>query len=364
MKAHKALIILLFIWSNVASAQYKDSIPDLSIDEHKVDINIKAQTFIYNEEFTKYQSYGATYIGAFLRPQLNFTLGQKSVLSTGIHLQKFSGKDTLHQAIPYLTIDYKINRHHRILLGRIYGTSYHQLDESLLNYRRYYLDQVESGMQYIIKYDRLYIDTWLHWDRFILKGDPYTEKIISGSNIHYDILNGKQRLSFTFQGLLVHYGGQIDASDEPVVTLINISPGLRYSIKNGLFLGANYFRFIPKDNPFYSLNGIPIRGSKHDAYKFTIGYHSKTVQSALSYWKNNNYAAPLGEYLYDNTLPKYQSDAHTRSLIKGEVIYQQKIDDRLTIKAISGWYYLLDESSLHYTLGINMTARIDGILKK
>src|SRR5699024_2854200 len=104
---------------------------------------------------------GYTGIGFFVRPTLEYYFAPSTRVSAGVHLLKYSGESAFKQLIPIFTLHHEFNEQFAIVMGSLYGTLHHKLEQALMRYDLFYQDNIEYGLQFLYKPRWADMDMWL-----------------------------------------------------------------------------------------------------------------------------------------------------------------------------------------------------------
>jgi hypothetical protein len=203
---------------------------DTSLIEDKLFLDIQGSTWFYNNEYFNPFYKGYTLIGANFQPILVFQTNPKLKFSAGTILHRFYGDNQKTSANPLFSIEYRPNSRFSVLMGSYNGGENHGLHEVLFSFENHLTDIIENGILINYANSRITSESWLNWESFILPGDTLQEEFTAGSSNHIKLLEfSSWKISLPVNLLAHHAGGQINLSDKPVETLINISEGLKVS---------------------------------------------------------------------------------------------------------------------------------------
>ena len=139
-------------------------------------------------------------------------------------------------------------------------------------------------------------------EKTIKKYDNFQEQLWGGLSIDYKFYESEDwELSTTIQATVYHEGGQIDTIDKDILILLNTANGLKAQ-KN---INAKYLKSISLDGHFlfykdftYGPTRFEYPFSQGTAWYFNLFARSKIIDIMLSSWYGNNFATPIGGYLY------------------------------------------------------------------
>ena len=300
----KSLVLcLLFCFCNLAAMQGQ-SFKTLELlrdsTDQALNLRFESVSFVKNNEFNSDFTAGFTGIGFSLKPSLEYWASRSTRINTGVFLLKYSGQDKFFRTIPIFTVQQKLGQNLDLVLGSIYGNLNHELDEPLYRIDHFYQDNVEYGLQLLYQKPKIKTDLWLAWNEFILNGDSFQEQFTAGVNLNLALWEkNKLTLSLPFQFMFFHYGGEIDTSPDPVLSIINSKIGL---LLNYVIKDKTSFCFDPA---LYVYNGFnpPVSGVHAQAFDKGLALYlkahlqHKNLKLSFAYWKANQFIAPRGEYL-------------------------------------------------------------------
>ncbi len=242
--------ILCVVFVNSITIAYSQSFnfffEDTVKSEHKSKLSLKIDNlnFLKNNEYFNSFVQGYTLIGYWLKPQVIYNISPRLSFNVGFHAQKYSGVKGFSEFKPLLSLIYKTGKNAKLVFGTLSPTLNHNMGDYLVAEELVLTDNIESGLQFIYKTNRIYSDTWLDWKQFIFKNSPYPEIIFFGSsNIFSLIKNKNSEFNLFLGGTVSHVGGQIDASEVRVETIMNSKTGLsyKYIIKSKLINSVKIF---------------------------------------------------------------------------------------------------------------------------
>jgi len=227
------LILSLLLISRLVNSQTDNSLyytfKNISdSDYNKLHLSIENCNFLKNNEYFNNFSDGYTLIGYYLKPELEYYPGTKSRITAGIHLLKYSGINKYSQYIPTFSFTHQFSNSYTIIFGTLKGTLNHKLVEPVYKFERYFENNVENGLQFLINTKYFDADIWSDWNKFIFKGETSQEEFVFGLSSQLKLTQAESEIevSIPIQFIGKHKGGQINISDEKVQTLLNSITGL------------------------------------------------------------------------------------------------------------------------------------------
>lgn len=269
--------------------------------DRELSLHIESISFFKNNEYFNAFTKGFTGFGFNLKPTLDYYFTKNTKVSAGVYLLKYDGIDNFTQAIPILTIQQRLTPNLDLVLGSIYGTLNHQLEEPLFRFDRYYQNNVENGFQLLYHSAKIKSDLWLNWEKFIFVNSPYQEEFVLGNTNQFLLLQTKRlSIELPFHLMGAHRGGQIDSSPNPAISIVNAMSGLdiKYNIgaKQSLSFKPLLFLYRGLGLPETGVNSLPF--SKGNGLYLKIHYQNKNMHSVLGYWTSNKFISSRGEYLF------------------------------------------------------------------
>lgn len=309
-----------------------------------------------NEYFNKYYE-GFTLLGYFLKPRFIYYPDSKVKIDAGVFLQKYSGINGFSEATPLFTFQYAPSQYFDMVIGTIYGSYNHRLIEPLYQSDLYYREQQENGLQLLFDFKRFRSDIWVSWEKFIFPGDPFQEKIFGGYSGNMFVLpekpGKKLKIEIPIQATVLHRGGQIDASNQRMSTLVNYAAGVKAGLllkkQVSLFMDAYFtgFNDLSPTKQFPYISGYGLLGD--------IGLKIRKFSFMAGYWQGENYISPKGEPLFQSFS---QIDSNyfrdNRYLVTFKADYTHKITRGIFLNCRFESYFDTDEKKLDYSYSLNI----------
>ena len=320
-------------------------------------VRFESTSFVKNNEYDNAFTKGFTGIGFMASPSLEYYPTETTRVRAGIYLLKYAGLDRFSRSIPLFSVHQQLNNTTDLVLGSLYGALEHGLEEPLFRTDRFYQDPLEYGLQLLHHSAAFSADLWLNWEQFILPDDPYQEAFQAGLSSQYTISSGSLEVAVPLQVLLYHKGGQIDSSEEGVLSQLNAMSGLRldYQMPDGATLGIEPLFF------YYKGLNVPDTGSH--VQPFSSGkavyvkclYQKENLKAMLGYWQADQFIAPKGEFLFQSvseSAPSYHEA--DRKLITGKIGFVHPIKESIQISFSTAGYYDLVNEDLSYACGLQL----------
>ncbi|MFO7617100.1 MAG: hypothetical protein R6V75_07595 [Bacteroidales bacterium] len=273
--------------------------------EGGLDLHLRGNAFFRNSEFRNSLVTGYTMVGTALEPVLEFRPDRRTLIAGGAQLLKYAGSDRFDRVMPVIRYQYDRSEHFSLIFGTLYGSAAHRLPEPVFDFEQSLINDYENGIQLLLNYPSFKSDIWLNWEQFIKKGDPFQEMFTAGMNssiVFYD--SPGLRLSAPLITLFRHQGGEIDSTDLPASTRLNLVQGFRADFA----FGQRFVRSAWTD--FLWMEFTEINPGGHITIPYGHGTQCKAGISTrlgnleAGYWRGVNFIAPLGMPLYQSVSQK------------------------------------------------------------
>jgi len=361
----KYYIIIVFLlfgfiksYSQSDNSFFNQSYDIQPTDSGKIYLKIDNTNFFKNNEYFGQVTDGYTAIGFHITPQIEYVLSPKLEISGGLHLLKYSGRDEFTQTVPILSIQYKPIKNLNIILGSIYGSTNHNVIEPMFEFERYLNNYIENGIQFLWDSKNIHTDLWLDWEQFILQGDPFQEKFNVGlsSQIKLFKISEKIDLTFDFQNIVRHEGGQLNSNSSFISTLFNNGTGLSLNYH----LNKRYLNSI-KLTPYY-VSYQDLSPTKRQMYidgnaiYTTLEFLSANFSLFCGYWYSEQYITPLGNPLFESiSRTRWWVDNPVREILMAKISYQKNIFKGVNLAFRVETYSNLLIGNMDYSYGLILT---------
>lgn len=302
------------------------------IKEGQLTFRFESLGFFQNNEFLGNFVDGYTLTGALLRPKLSYSPVAGMYIEAGAHLLKYNGMNQRINATPWFSARYHFSERFSVVTGNLDANNQHNLAEQLWEPERIYTDKPEAGLQFLYSGTKLNAQTWISWEQFIQKNDPFQEHFTFGLTGDLEACkNSALSVKLPVQILMYHQGGEINVAPEGgerprVQTHGNFAAGWEMSIQAGkkikmINLNGYWFGYkaITDDS-----NTLPF--SEGHAYLLETSAKTRNSCISLSYWNAFQFIAPKGRLLYQSVSdsdPTYtQPD---RSVLTAKYFWQKNI---------------------------------------
>lgn len=336
-------------------------------DSNKLFLRFENLNFVKNNEYSGDFANGATWIGYLVAPKLVYYPSSKIRIEAGGRFQQYSGRTNFNKTQVLFSANYQASDKANLILGNLNQNNNHMLSEPLFEPERFFTDKAESGIQFLYHTKRLKLDTWINWEQFILKGDPFQEKFTFGISSSYQLDNpsSQNNLSIPIQILFTHRGGEIDSSDASVQTIGNFSSGLNFSrkLENSRITSWNMQALVYYVSDNSSVSEFFF--NKGHAFYPQIGINTKHSQFKLGYWHAYQFIASRGSELFQSiSYSKLGSYQNRRELLTVKYFYEREISKGINLGGKIDLYYNPKNSNANYSTAIYLRINGDFFLKK
>ena len=259
-----------------------------------------------NEYFNKIAD-GYTLFGYHLNPKLIYQPASNVRLDAGVFLWKDFGSAGYEDIAPTFSVKL-LQENWSLTFGTLEGNLAHGYIEPLYDFERIMLNRLENGLQYKMQTHSFKLDAWLDWANMLYRGEDDQELVNGGAVTAFTLLDrpsGKEqldsvRLRLPVQFTAQHKGGQIDASDLPLLTVANVAVGFELEKKyNRQVLHRLYTKnYMLGYKDFSNEFRLPYKQG-HGLY-LNVGADTKYQDVMLSYWRGDGYITELGGKLYQS----------------------------------------------------------------
>lgn len=197
-----------------------------------------------------------------------------------------------------LQISPKVN----IVLGTIYGNTFHQLLEPLYNDERSLTADPETGVQVLWNNRWLHFDTWVDWQKFIYKKDKKQEEFTFGISARMMPRASQHRANvyFPLQLLMHHIGGEIntEAQERTIKTWLNAATGvgINFPLRTHIPTSIN----AEVTGHFFSQQkGEVLPYNKGTGFLAKVKARVWNFSATASYWYANKFISVYGSPLFN-----------------------------------------------------------------
>jgi len=362
-----SLLALLITWTCIASGQnyYENYIPQISPDTLTpgfLSVSLHNNNFIKNNEYFGPYTEGITYIGSVLQPEVTWMLNDKFSLTGGWYFRMYYGQDEMDQSLPVIRAKYHFRPDAQLVFGQLNGQLNHGFIEPIYNTDNYFIKNPEYGIQLLINHDKLHVDAYMDWEKFLHPGEASQEVITGGFLATYSInsLNENRGLSTHFHSIIHHFGGQVDNSDSPLQSRANIAAGLKYIFVPGkkavqrLTLSSFYIQALELSQT----NTIPFESGF--ALQNMITIDNQWLKIGTGWFHGEYFFAPLGDYLFQSVsqLNNWYI-GEKRDLITSKLLIGHNIIKGINLGFRFESYYDLQRKSNDFSYGLNINVNTE-----
>ncbi|MCR5696835.1 MAG: hypothetical protein K6G73_07665 [Marinilabiliaceae bacterium] len=359
MRTILSLSLLLIV--TIASAQPRGAFEgryyqiDTTAIEGDVDINIDVATFFRNNEYFSAYVEGYTLPGYTLQPTLAYFPTKNSNVEAGLRLRQYGGDDDKLSVFPIVRAQLLFTPRARLTIGVLDGYASHDLPESIIDIEKELNGRPETGIQFVYSNDRLWLDTWIDWQKFIYHGDTVPERFMAGIGVNYAILTNEKRLrlELPFRMTANHVGGQINNYAEPMQSLLNGVLGVRLKRQPNTLVKAwqcdirgQFFHVAAGKSVYPAADG--------SAFNAELMAQTSHVEATIGYFRGNNFFAMHGNptYMCISNFKEYYSKE--RSIVTGELNVNYRASDAFRFYIGGKAYYDTEAKQCDYYYGLGI----------
>lgn len=338
---------------------------ETTVRQERLLLELDYTGFFKNNEFFAQQADGHTLTGNHITPLLKYQLGNRALFSAGGHLRYFHGMDSLAEAAPFFNLHLKPNKAFSLILGSYRVLDQHRVSRALLSDERRFTDYTEEGLRVRVNHDKLWMDAWIDWEKFIWHGDPFREQFQAGFSGEWTFLELPSiSLSMSSQWMAGHKGGQIDDTERPVSTVLNTHHRLvfHHDFPPGFLnygeISAGYFTYR-------DINGnAPWAYDEGHAMQAEIELNLDPHSFAFGYFEAEKFIAPQGHPMFQ-TSNLYEPRKHFQELkmVHAGYNYSKQFYEGLMVSFVAEGFYLTQQESLHHSFELRAVLSRSFLLK-
>jgi len=325
--------------SVIASAQLNNRSFDWETKVDKSDsgvfsIGLNTLGFTKNNEYFNKIADGFTLFGYQVNPHVNYQPLTNVTFSVGLYAQKDFGSQGYESIQPTYTFKY-IKHDVQLIFGTLEGATSHRLVEPLYDFERALINRLENGFQ--LKYEKndVFLDLWADWQNMIYKGENDQEEITGGLSVDYPIIRSDNlRVSFPFQLVVFHRGGQFDSSPLPLQTYTNTATGL--TIEKPMTGFFKSIRFQPYYIYYNDFSNEQLQAfSNGSGIYLNLSLETKlNLEVMASYWSGNEFVSIQGGQLYPSVSSTFKNAGFVedkRELLIIRFLHTMDLADNLSL---------------------------------
>ncbi len=304
---------------------------------------------------------GYTLCGSIVQPTIVYKPSTHIEFRGGVFIQQNFGDDSLRVRPTFLLT--VMNSSNDFSFGNYRNEDGHQLIEPLWFTDNLITENTENGFNFKQKFNRLELDNWIDWNRAIIKGSDFQEKVFGGLTATiFPLRNSNHKLTFPIQACIQHTGGQINKPDTSffVTTILNADAGIKSKLKNrntnnfiSEFSAEAYYVFYKEFSP-----NPHLQFSEGNGIWALIKLKSKTgIAIEMAYWQGTNFISPKGNTLMQSTSSVYPENNYTekqRNLIFLTVKYENEIASHVRLLFSGEPYYDMKNKLLEYGIHLHL----------
>lgn len=322
-------------------------------DSTRVYLNLLGQSFFDNKEFTGNIKKGYTHPGFYIQPTVKVETEQYTI-AAGFHVLYLAGADTLERLVPVLSAKLRLSNSIALIAGTLESQSGHWLPEPLFKPERLWLNQPETGVQFLYQGNRSKADLWINWERYIKIGSPFQEEFTVGfSHLLFGNWKDDSNFSNSFHALAFHRGGQIDSTALPVQTHINVgllpTINLSWLGKTRLALTTSIYHYknlSPSFTAYYN-SGFAIHPQ--------VKAYRKGLTLETGFWYSNGFVNPRGEELFGSiSAINPINNQKIRRMGTLSIDYHKEFNAEMQINADFRVYYDFHSNLLEYSYTLRL----------
>lgn len=350
------------------------TIPVKPENANEIRFGLHAFGFSKNNEYFNKIADGYTLFGYHLNPKLIYQPAPTVRIDAGVFLWKDFGSSGYEDIAPTFSVKL-LKENWSLTFGTLEGNLAHGYIEPLYDFERVILNRLENGLQYKMQTHRFKADAWLNWANMLYRGEDDQEQVDGGAAMAITLLEQEGRgnladsikLTLPIQFTAQHKGGQIDASDLPLLTVANVAVGLELEKKyNRKVLHRLYTKnYILGFKDFSNTVRLPFEQG-HGLY-LNVGADTKYQDVMLSYWKGNGYITELGGKLYQSASTTFKNPDYLQEEWEVLILRLMKdveIVDNLHLTLRLEPFINFDDPKLEFSNSIYLTFDTDFFVAK
>jgi hypothetical protein len=339
---------------------YESYIPQHTSDTvaGTVSVTVYNNNFVRNNEYFGPYTEGITYIGSVLQPEASWVLSSRFSLSAGWYFRHYYGQNGFEQSLPVIRARYNFRPGAQLIIGQLDGQLQHGYIEPIYNTDNYFIKNPEYGVQLLLNKKKIHADIFMDWERFLLPGEAQQEEIVGGMLATYSMNDDadKRGLSFQFQSIIHHFGGQVDNSDSPLQSRANAAAGLTYIMVPGIkmlkkvSLSSYYIQALELSQT----NTIPYKSGF--GLQQTVTFENKWAKLSSGWFHGEYFFAPMGDYLFQSVSQFNEwYTGEKRDLITAKLLLEQQVLKGVHFGIRLETYSDIQRKSTDFSYGVNIS---------
>lgn len=311
---------------------------------HKFAARFYCHTFFKNNEYFGDFVKGYTLTGYHLQPEFSYSPNRKLKVQALWDVLKYHGYDKFSKNKPYFRIVFQPTESFRIICGYLDGNVRHGLIEPIYDPERYLTAEMENGLQINLSRPHYGGELWLNWEKMILWGDPWQERLVVGHLSKFHVADRERfRADVLGEFLVAHRGGQIDSCDGQVQSLSNAAVGMDF---HWIGRGGGCFRQLSVRAMavgYHAIDETPDLPWTDGCGTF-VKAHLRLADFGLTagHWFGYQFANFRGDLLYTGwAIDPANNRAHRYMTFFGGYYSKRYFDDTFILRAgVDAWYDL------------------------
>jgi len=228
----------------------------------------------------------------------------------------------------------------------------HRVSNALLSDERRLTDYSGEGLRITLNSKILWMDAWIDWEKFIWHDDPFREEFQAGFSGNWTFLDlSSSLLSVKSQWIVEHQGGQIDATDLPVSTVLNTYHGVvfRHDFPPGfLTCGKVSVGYLT----YRDINGnAPWAYKEGNAMQAEIELNLNSHSISAGYFEAETFIAPNGHVMFQTTnLYNPEKRFQHLEMLHAGYHFRQQFYEGLSVAFIAKGFYLMRQERFHHSM--------------
>jgi len=323
----------------------------------KFSVRFYGHTFFKNNEYFGDFVKGYTLTGYHLQPEFSYNPNPKLKVQALWDVLKYHGYDKFSKNKPYFRIVFQPSNSFRIICGYLDGNVRHGLIEPIYDPERYLTAEMENGLQINLWRPHYDGELWLNWEKMILWGDPWQERLMVGHVSKFHVAD-KPRFKSDVIGefLVAHRGGQIDSCDGQVQSLENAALGMDFHWMGN---GGGVFRQLSLRAmavQYHAIDETPDLPWLDGAGTF-VKAHLRLADFGLTlgHWFGYRFVNFRGDLLYTGwAIDPANNREHRYMAFFGGYYSKRYFDDTFVLRTgVDAWYDLATDN-LEYAYMLSM----------
>lgn len=366
---------------------YSNNFDSSKLNQRTLNLEIDYFGFFENREFFENIADGYTLFGSQFLSKFYYSADTTLKISAGVFLRKDFGSGNnngnFNQIQPYFQFLYKKDKH-QFIFGNLEGNLQHNLIEPLFNFENIINRRLENGVQYKYLSKNTSLDSWIDWVTMIYPYSDFDEELHFGLNVERNIITSKNRKrwksTIPIQLTAIHRGGQINTTNNSIVTIFNAAIGN----KTTYYFGNNEQRSEKNTGSYLKYIRTHLYGvffiddSSVPTFTFENGMGiyanlelaTKKHQLMFSYWRGQDFVAPLGGDIYSSVSRIYAPNPQNeplrnllilRILTNFSIPNLAKDDAKIVFRATP--YYNFGTQEINFSTGLYAIFNTDFLLK-